>query len=323
MISTVIAGLLAWAVTGCSTDQPESRTIRTADDSTVMRRPKIPTFNGTRAFTHLVAQTAYGPRNPNSPGHQHCLAYLQAKLSQSADRVRLQQFKHPGYDGETLHLTNIIASFAPEMQQRVLVCAHWDTRPRAEHDPDSTRQNEPIPGANDGASGVAVLLELASLLKATPPPIGVDIVLFDGEDYGREGDHDNYLLGSRYFMANKPTDYLPRYGLLIDMVGDRELEIFQEAASLKYAPRVVDRVWNTAEDLGIHQFVPMQGIEVLDDHLPLNEGGIPTVNIIDFNYPDASHRYWHTHLDTPDKCSPVSLEAVGTVLTHVIYSERP
>jgi hypothetical protein len=323
MISTIIAGFLAWAVTACSPEQPVPGTTRTGNDSTVRSQPKIPTFSGTRAFTHLVAQTALGPRNPNSEGHEQCLAYLQARLRESADRVRLQQFTHPGYEREILHLTNIMASFSPEMQQRILVCAHWDTRPRAEGDPDSTRRGQPIPGANDGASGVAVLLELASLLKATPPSIGVDILLFDGEDYGREGDHDNYLLGSRYFMANTPSDYLPRYGILIDMVGDRELEILQEATSLKYAPRVVDRIWNAAEALGIHQFVPMEGIEILDDHIPLNEGGIPTVNIIDFNYPDASHRYWHTHLDTPDKCSPVSLEAVGTVLTYVIYSERP
>jgi hypothetical protein len=282
----------------------------------------VPTFDGTNAFQYLLAQTDFGPRNPNSLGHQRCLSYLESTLRLSADEVRPQRFTHTGYDGDLLRLTNIVASFRPEKKNRILLCAHWDTRPRADYDPDSTRRSDPILGANDGASGVAVLLEIASLMGEFPPPVGVDIVLFDGEDYGREGDHPMYLLGSRFFAANRPPDYVPRYGLLLDMVGDAELEILQEESSLKYAPRVVDRVWKSANALGITQFVPVRGMEVLDDHIPLNESGIPTINIIDFNYPDASHRYWHTHMDTPDKCSPESLEAVGRVITHLIYSER-
>ncbi|MGB5873379.1 MAG: M28 family peptidase [Bacteroidota bacterium] len=319
---TILAAFIAWALAGCAADKPDGHGGNISKETRSAAPAETPRFSGARAYEFLLAQTDFGPRNPNSLGHLHCLSYLESTLRLSADEVRLQRFAHSGYNGEVLRLTNIIASFRPERKERVLLCAHWDTRPRAEHDPDSTRRSDPILGANDGASGVAVLIELASLMGNSPPPVGVDIVLFDGEDYGREGDHPMYLLGSRFFAANKPPDYLPRYGLLLDMVGDAELEILQEETSVKYAPRIVDLVWNTADALGIPHFVPSRGFEVLDDHIPLNESGIPTVNIIDFNYPDASHRYWHTHMDTPEKCSSESLEAVGRVITHTVYSER-
>lgn len=283
----------------------------------------IPEFNGERAFGFLRAQTAFGPRNPNSKGHRECLLYLVDRLRALADDVRVQEFVSTGYAGERLPLTNVIASFNPSSPARVLLCAHWDTRPRAEHDENASRRNEAILGANDGASGVAVLLELAGILKASPPTIGIDIVLFDGEDYGMESDHDRYLLGSRYFAANKAADYLPRFGILLDMVGDKFLDLPREQFSVRYAPDIVDLVWKTAAALGIRQFEDESGEEVLDDHIPLNEAGIKTIDIIDFNYPDQTNRYWHSHKDVPDNCSAESLEAVGTVLTHVVYSQRP
>ena len=283
----------------------------------------IPQFSGNGAFEYLKAQTAFGPRNPNSPGHAACLGYLVSTLKGFADQVRLQEFTHQGYDGEKLRLTNIVASYKPEARERLLLCAHWDSRPRAEYDENQSRRNEPIPGANDGASGVGVLLELARLLKQTPPAIGVDIVLFDGEDYGKDGDHALYLIGSRYFARNKPADYLPRFGILLDMVGDTYLDLPKEANSVKFAPDIVSLVWNTAHELGISQFLEQKGEEILDDHIPLNEAGIKTIDIIDFNYPDDTNRYWHTHQDTPEHCSPESLGAVGTVVTHVVYRQTP
>jgi Zn-dependent M28 family amino/carboxypeptidase len=237
--------------------------------------------------------------------------------------VRLQNFAHVGYGGERLDLTNIVASFNPSASTRLLLCAHWDTRPRAEHDENKSRRKEPMLGANDGASGVAVLLEIAGLLHQTPPPVGIDIALFDGEDYGREGDPDSYLLGARYFASTKPRDYVPRFGILLDMVGDRMLELPKEQNSVRLAPDVVDLVWETARQLGVSQFVPDRGEEILDDHIPLNDAGIKTIDIIDFDYPDQTNRYWHTHQDTIEHCSAESLGAVGTVLTHVIYSQFP
>jgi glutaminyl-peptide cyclotransferase len=282
----------------------------------------IPTFKGKAAFAYLLKQTDFGPRNPNSGGHEACLGFLEETLRRSADQVRLQHFTHRGY-GEELWLTNVVASFRPELQERILLCAHWDTRPRADMDENRMRANQPIPGANDGASGVAVLLHLADLMKASPPPVGVDIVFFDGEDYGLEGNLSNYLLGSRFFAAEKPSDYRPRFGILLDMVGDKSLELPKEQNSIHLAPDIVELVWNTAHELGIKQFSSKVGEEIFDDHLPLNRAGIKTVDIIDFNYPDQTNRFWHTHEDVPDHCSAKSLEAVGTVLTHIVYTQRP
>lgn len=283
----------------------------------------LPKFSGERSFTVLTAQTAFGPRNPNSAGHAACLSYLVSTLRGLADDVTLQEFTHNGYGGEQIHLTNVVARFRPRDRPRVLLCAHWDTRPRAEQDESKGKRNDPILGANDGASGVAVLLEIARLLKAAPPAIGVDIVLFDGEDYGKEGDHARYLLGSRYFAENKGADYVPRFGILLDMVGDKFLELPREQYSLKYAPEVVAMVWKTAAFLGVRQFHDENGEEIMDDHLPLNEAGIPTIDIIDFNYPDTTNRYWHTHQDTPEHCSAESLEAVGSVIASVVYAQVP
>ncbi len=318
-LNPVLWGLL---IAGCTGSPRENPPIRQENPPAApIGTQSIPTFSGQRAFEILLKQTSFGPRNPNSAGHRECLNYLTATLRAAADEVRLQNFTHAGYAGETLHLTNVLASFRPGLTDRLLLCAHWDTRPRA--DQDSVNREKPILGANDGASGVAILVELASLLKSHAPAVGVDLVLFDGEDYGTEGDNDNYLLGSRHFAATKSPDYLPRFGILLDMVGDTYLELPREGYSVRYAPDVVDLVWNTARDLGIGQFVGDVGSEIIDDHLPLNEGGIKTIDIIDFNYPDATNRYWHTHQDTPEHCSPQSLEAVGTVLTRVIYTQKP
>ncbi len=318
-LNPLLWGLL---IAGCTGSPRQNPPVQQESSPPAMTTPvSIPAFSGRRAFEILLKQTSFGPRNPNSAGHRGCLDYLTAALQANADEVRLQNFTHTGYGGEILTLTNIVASFRPGLPVRLLLCAHWDTRPRA--DQDSVNREKPILGANDGASGVAVLVELAGLLKSLAPAVGVDLVLFDGEDYGTEGDTDRYLLGSRHFAATRPPGYLPRFGILLDMVGDTFLDLPREGYSVRYAPDIVDLVWNTARDLGIGQFSDAVGPEIIDDHLPLNEGGIKTIDIIDFNYPDPSNRYWHTHQDTPEHCSPQSLEAVGTVLTHVIYAQKP
>ena len=308
-------------VSGCSREQPSvpAATVPASGSASSLDR-SLPHFDGQEAFRLLLRQTSFGPRNPNSPGHAGCLEFLTATLGALADRIDLQQFTQQGY-GEALNLTNIFARFKPDAPSRILLLPHWDTRPRA--DQDKSRRDQPILGANDGAIGTAVLLQLAALMKRLPPAIGVDLLFVDGEDYGKEGDHDLYLLGARHFASNKPPDYAPRFGILLDMVGDTYLELPREQHSLKYAPDIVDLVWNTARDLGIRQFINEQGEFVIDDHLPLNEAGIKTIDIIDFNYPDPTNRYWHTHDDTPDHCSPESLEAVGTVLTTIVYTQQP
>ncbi|HMK37970.1 MAG TPA: M28 family peptidase, partial [Bacteroidota bacterium] len=203
--------LLLMPIAGCSRNSGQTPptggspggTPGPAEKETIVTSEPLPTFSGAHSFAFLTAQTGFGPRNPNSAGHGACLSYLVSTLRSLADDVRLQEFTHTGYGGEQLHLTNIVARFRPGDSTRILLCAHWDTRPRAEQDPAKEKRRDPILGANDGASGVAVLLEIASLLKAHPPSVGVDIALFDGEDYGREGDHGSYLLGSRYFAEHK------------------------------------------------------------------------------------------------------------------------
>jgi glutaminyl-peptide cyclotransferase len=316
--------LVLWSA-GCARNSQPSPPVppNQGSPSTPMSRTQIPTASGKRAFSFLTAQTDFGPRNPNSPGHAACLTYLMSMMSGLADRVSRQDFTHEGYDGEILELSNVVASFRPEATARILLCAHWDTRPRADQDPDTSKRHLLILGANDGASGVAVLLELASLFKQTPPPIGVDLVLFDGEDYGKESDHQLYFLGARYYAAHKQDRTPPRFGILLDMVGDTYLDLPVESFSRRYAPDVVDLVWKTAARLGYGQFSPAEGTEVLDDHIPLNEAGIRTIDIIDFNYPDLTNRFWHTHQDIPANCSSESLEAVANVLSSVVYSQVP
>jgi len=305
-------------LTACANKQPGPE--KKTEPST-----SVPVFDGKRAFAYLVTQTDFGPRVANTPAHEKCLTYLYSELKQFADTVWLQPFTHKGYEGTFLRFTNVIASFNPangRTSRRIILCAHWDSRPWADQDTLAKNRAKPVPGANDGASGVAILLEIARQMKTTPPPIGVDVVFFDGEDYGRSRDLDNFLLGSRYFAKNKPAGFNPDFGILLDMVGDAQLEIPKEANSLQFAPDVVDLIWSTARGLGITTFIDAPGETVYDDHLPLNEAGIRTIDLIDFNYPDESNRYWHTVEDTPDKCSPESLEDVGSVLLHVLYHLR-
>ncbi len=271
-------------------------------------------FNALSAFSYLEKQVSFGPRYPGSKGHFEAKKYLIAELRRYADRVDTQNFTSFGYQ-----LTNIIAIFSPEgeAKERILLAAHWDTRPHADEDPSKKRRSEPVIGANDGASGVAVLLEIARILSSQDLEREVIIVLFDGEDAGTWFDPDNpldndWLLGSKYFAKNM-SQYLPDYAILIDMIGDKDLNIHKERYSLAYAPDIVDMVWNTAQKLGYHQFEDIIGSAIMDDHLPLIVAGVKCIDIIDFDYP-----YWHTTGDTSDKCSPESLRMVGEVLLDII-----
>ena len=277
-------------------------------------RSQIPIFNEIRAFEYLQKQCSYGPRNPGSDGHRRCLQFLVEELQQSADAVVKQPFMHTNPRSKKTHtLTNIISSYGKQ-GERILLCAHWDTRPWADYDPDSKNHEEPIIGANDGASGVAILLEIARLIKQHPPPRGIDIILFDGEDSGIYGRDESWCVGSRYFARNKRSDYNPRYGILVDMVGKKDLHLPIEINSQTYAPELVDRVWTKAEELNLPAFDRSTGPQMIDDHLELLNVGIPTINIIDFDYP-----HWHTLQDTEDKCSSESLGIVGKLLLHIIY----
>jgi glutaminyl-peptide cyclotransferase len=281
----------------------------------------MPDFDGEKAFDYLLAQTDMGPRNPGSSGHRACLNWLVKMGNNWADTVVVQPFT--GFDplgDDEIPMFNVLYRYKSEETNRVMISGHWDTRPRADYA--QTRQSEPILGANDGASGVAVLVHLAELLHKNPPSIGVDLAFWDGEDLGRPDHPEEFCQGSRYYSKNniKP---IPQKGIVIDMIGDAELEIYYELYSLKFAPKRVMEIWDIAHRLGFGDvFIPRQGPMVYDDHVPLSEAGIPTINIIDFQYPGPWTNYWHTHEDTPDKCSPESLEIIGKVLVEWLCSQE-
>lgn len=275
-----------------------------------------PVFDAESSYSYLLKQCSFGPRNPGSKGHDDCLQYLNTELKKYALSVSLQKFTH--YDVRlktTYHMTNVIADFGPKIGKKIILCAHWDCRPRADRDKNPANLDKPIPGANDGASGVAVLLEMARLFKLNPPNVPVQIVLFDGEDYGRESEIWDYLLGSKFFARNAdPGDY--RYAVLLDMIGDADLEIKREYNSYQNCKSLQDKIWKIALNTSPGHFSNRLSFPITDDHLPLQEIGIIAVDLIDFEYP-----YWHTLQDTPDKCSKSSLEAVGKVLVELIYGE--
>ena len=276
-----------------------------------------PVFDKDNAWNHLIAQCDYGVRNPGSPGHLNCREYLLYTLQRYTSQVQTQPFTH--YDARlktTYNLDNIIADFGAENGKKIILCAHWDTRPWSEYDPDPKKKWEPIIGANDGASGVAVLLEIARLFQKFPPPEPVRIILFDGEDYGRPGEIWDYLLGSKHFAKNAdPSEY--QFAVLLDMIGDENLEIKREYNSYRDCRELQDRVWNIARKVGSGQFSNKLTGPITDDHISLIEIGIPAVDLIDFEYP-----YWHTQSDTPEHCSKESLNAVGKVLVELIYGDR-
>ena len=275
---------------------------------------QVPVFDAENAFRLLQKQCDFGPRNPGSPGHEACLAFMVSHLKRSAESVEKLpfHFENPK-TSETMNLYNVAAHFGPD-EHKIVLCAHWDTRPWADEDPNPENHNKPIIGANDGASGVAVLLQLASIFKENPPPVGVDLIFFDGEDSGLQGRDRTWCQGSRAFAAKLAKSAYPEYAILLDFVGDRDLHFPVEVHSQTYAPDIVEKVWKKAADLNLSAFDSTPGPALLDDHLELLRVGIPAIDIIDFEYP-----YYHTMQDTPDKCSPESLGIVGKLLLHLIY----
>lgn len=275
----------------------------------------VPEFDSASAFAFLEQQVDIGYRYPGSAEHKQLQKYLVDRLEESGANVSLQPFEAVLTTGDTLSLINIIGNFNMKAPKRIMLAAHYDTRPIADHDPDPANRDKPILGANDGASGVAVLLEIARLLGENEPSVGVDIVLFDGEDYGEEGSAIDFCLGSAHF-ARRLRGYRPAAAIVIDMIGDSDLEIMMEGYSRAASPVLLGELFDIAETLGYEQFKRKKMGAIIDDHLPLIQAGVNAVDLIDFDY-----EYWHTLEDTPDKCSPESLEAVGRVLLHYIWQQ--
>jgi len=280
-------------------------------------RGGVPDFDGQRAYRLLAEQCRMGPRFPGSEGHARELEWLKEELSKWTPEVTLQEFSFSSrVYGERLELTNVIASFGPKGKATVVLGAHWDTKRRAERDPDRLKTDEPVPGANDGASGVAVLLELARLMHSKQPSREIKVVLFDGEDVGNGEVPEEIGLGSRHFATN--LESLPGAVIVIDMIGDKELEIYPELNSLEYSENLTRFLWRLAERMKLSGFRREPKHRVLDDHAPFLLRGVPAVLLIDIDYP-----YWHTTEDTPEKCSPESLEQVGELLVEFIYRGLP
>ena len=331
MFRTGLALLLAgglWA--GCNGDD---RSPDTPSRHELPALPPTPLFDADSAYAFVQRQVDFGPRVPGTPAHQACGDWLVAKLEGYGAEVIEQTGQVTIYTGQKLPLRNIFARFNPEAKERILLFAHWDTRPFA--DKDTERRNEPIDGANDGASGVAVLLEIARHLGAKLHGPGVDILLTDVEDYGQpsgamgldERSIDTWALGAQYFAKNPVIPgYTARFGILLDMVGARDAKFYREALSMQYAPAIVNKVWKTAAALGHgDRFIPETKYFVgTDDHVPINQVlRIPSIDIIQYD-PEtgAFGHYWHTHADNMEVIDRETLRAVGRTVLEVVWKER-
>jgi len=279
----------------------------------------LPAVDGARAFARVERQVAFGPRIPGTPGHAAMRAWLTSELRRLGADVE-EQVVRDSTLGRTIELVNVIARFPARggtPPRRLMLCAHWDTRPWSDRDPDSTAWNEPCPGANDGGSGVAVLLEVAECLAVNRAPVDVDLVFFDGEDMGRADRPEEFSLGARAFAKRLPPAGDPRRpaaAFLFDMVGDRDLDIHVEGTSAELAANLVALVLEGARATGAKSFRETVGYRVTDDHVPLLEEGLPAVDIIDFDYPA-----WHTRRDLPDQVAPESLAEVARVAAWLVY----
>jgi peptidase M28-like protein len=269
----------------------------------------IPSFSQDRAYARLVELCDLGPRNYGSEGKRKAEELIKRVLREAGAEVLTHEFQHTAAGtSEAASFRNIVGRIKPQEKRRVLFGTHYDTRTWADKDPHEELRNNPINGANDGASGVAVLLEMAIAWKDHPPPIGIDLIFFDGEDFGWAQNWNDYFLGSKAWVRDHP-DYQAEWGVIVDMVGDASLRISKERESLAKAPAVVQRIWDAASRVGVGAFVDETGGRILDDHTAFLDKGLPVVLLIDFQY-----RWFHTTEDTPDKCSAESLGQIGLTL---------
>jgi glutaminyl-peptide cyclotransferase len=274
---------------------------------------KPPRFDQDRAYRRLQELCAFGPRNHDSEGKVKAEDWIQKALRDAGAEVTVHSFVHtPQGTNQRLSFRNIVGRIGVNQTQRVMIATHYDTRATADKDADETKRSQPIIGANDGGSGVAVLLEMAALWKEQPPPVGVDLIFFDGEDFGRGQEWDDYFLGSKAWVRDFP-EYRPEWGVVLDMVGDGDLRIAREKDSLLRAPSTVERLWNAATRVGSQDIVDERGGLVHDDHTAFLDQGIPVILLIDFKYP-----WFHTAGDTPDKCAPDSLGQVGRAVMEAV-----
>lgn len=326
LFNTLLAGCtgLLLVITACN-DKTQKAETKPETVSAEPYKQVSPVFNADSAYYFVKTQVDFGPRVTNSEAHKKCGDWMVSELKKYAGNVIEQKTVITNFDGKKLNVRNIIAEVNPTVQKRIMLCAHWDSRPYA--DQDNKDSDKPILGANDGASGVGVLMQVAKTLKSLPPSVGVDIILFDAEDLGKPEHENSYCLGSQYWSANlhKPN-YKADFGILLDMVGAPEAKFAWEQVSVDYAQPVLQNVWQTAHNLGYSNyfmFYPKGGIT--DDHYYVNTiAKIPTIDIIHY---DAVSRtgfptHWHTHNDNMNVIDRNTLKAVGQTLLEVIYSQK-
>lgn len=315
--------VLPFLITACGEEAPANSSTPAADPAPTAAAKPVPKFDRDSAFAYVARQVEFGPRVMNTSAHDATGDWLVQKLTSFGAVVEEQTFTATAYDGTILQGTNIIGKYKPELTDRILLAAHWDTR----HVADSPLEDDPnavVEGADDGASGVGVLLEIARHLGADTPEIGVDIVFLDAEDYGASEDTDSWGLGAQHY-ARTLAGVKPRYGILLDMVGARNPRFAIEGVSQHFAPQVVKKVWSLAAQMGYGTyFVNEDGGAVTDDHYFINQiAGIPTIDIINRRTDTESGfvRHWHTGDDGIDAIDKRSLRAAGQVVLAVIYRE--
>ena len=336
---TIMLSLVLLAGCGSSSGDKTAASPKTVQNTTEVapsaNAVSVPVFNADSAYNFVAAQVAFGPRVPNSKGHKSCGDYLEEKLGSYGATVVSQNVDITAYNGDILKARNIIAQFQPEKTERILLCAHWDTRPWADSDPDPDKRYTPIDGANDGGSGVGVLLEIARQLSLNPTELGVDIILFDAEDYGRHADEwrdavegeETWALGSKHLAQNPHVKgYNARFGILLDIIGAPNSKFCLEGYSMHYARNIMAKVWNCANRLGYSGYFSMSEGEIItDDHLHVNRIlGIPCIDIIDCDVtsPNGFGPYHHTVKDNMDWIDTSTLKAVGQTVLNVIYNEK-
>lgn len=316
--------LLCFAFAGCNSEQKSSSETKDADVKVVLQSPA---FDADSAFAYTKAQVDFGPRIPSTDAHARCAAYLQQKLKSFGGEVFLQEAPVSTYDGKRHRLKNIIAAFNPEKKQRVLITAHWDARPFSDQDADESKRDKPFDAANDGASGVGVILEMARQIQQKQPQVGVDFILWDIEDYGKANDQTpgeiTWCIGSQYWVKNPPVKgYKPLYAINLDMVGGSNARFTMDEVSRQYASPVVQKVWSVANEIGFsNYFVAENSGNLIDDHYWVNQAGIPCIDVIDYSNESGFYKYWHTQFDNLNNIDRNTLKAVGQVILETIYRE--
>ena len=327
LVRTIAAAFAATTLLlSCGAGKKTASTQETDQLSETTERDGLLKFSPDSAYAYVERQVAFGPRVPGSEAHRRCGDWLTSTLKGFGADVSQQTATLTAFDGTTIPMRNIFARLNPSAEKRILLLAHWDCRPWADHDPDPEKRSQPVDGANDGASGTGVLLELARVLAGDDSGTGVDILLCDAEDWGEESNDESWALGARHFAANLPDDgYAPSAAILLDMVGAHGATFMREYFSQLANPALADEIWSTAKSLGLESmFVNRMGSAVNDDHVELIKAGIPAIDIIDYREGSGFYDGWHTSADNMDAISKETLGAVGRVIeTYINKSSTP